>query len=227
MPCLHSPAVATSVPSASIHAQAKNSGGCPAQTFRRATSNASCRSCKSSGESSAKVAGRGGIRNAFGAQGVQIGLVLAAQLQVFQARPAAQRVVRQVQHVVPLVIRQMNLEQRRRWSISRPPQAAHQLMHQPDAAAGRAHRSPGQLIFDVGGPQHGPREVVRIIELVQASRQSPLACRTALLDNPVHSKSLRGLAGSWSFITHETPQTPEGFRVFCAPTKNTAPATLV
>src|SRR3990172_1742246 len=190
-PCLHSAAVSTMVPSASIRASAKNSCGC-------------------------------------GAQCIQVSLVLAAQLQIFQASSAAQRVVRQVEHVVRFVIRQVKLEQVQplvdRCSQS---QLTHQLMDQADAAVRRAHAPPGQLVVNVAAPQHGLREVRGVVELVQSSCQAPLASRQALLDNRVHSKSLREEAGPGYSIPMNPRQSPQGFEFFCPPQKTRAGATLV
>ncbi len=62
-------------------------------------------------EAAAEVTRRGGIRNPEGAQRVQIGFVLPPQFEILQAPRVAQRVIRNVQHVVGFVIGQMNLEQ--------------------------------------------------------------------------------------------------------------------
>ena len=86
--------------------------GCCRQTFSRVSLKISCkqidvRPC----EAAAEVARRGGIGNAPGAQGIEIGLVVAEQFQMFQARAAGQQVVGDVQHVVGLVVGQMDLQQ--------------------------------------------------------------------------------------------------------------------
>jgi len=60
------------------------------------------------GKSPTEVAGRGRVGDPLAAQGVEEHLVVAPQLDVFQPRPFAQRVVGQVQHVVRLVIRAMD-----------------------------------------------------------------------------------------------------------------------
>ena len=112
IPCLHSPVVITSVPSMSIVARSKNSAGCLAQTFSRASLMASIkRADVRFGEAAAEVARRGRVGNPLGAQGVEEDLVVAAQLDVLQPDAVAQRVVGQVQHVVRLVVGQMDLQQ--------------------------------------------------------------------------------------------------------------------
>ena len=62
-------------------------------------------------EAAAEVPGGGGVGDAFGPQGVEIDLVVAADLQMFQAAAAGQEVVGDVQDVVALVIRQVPLQQ--------------------------------------------------------------------------------------------------------------------
>ena len=51
---------------------------------------------------------RGGVRDSLGAQGVKIRLVLAAVLDVFEASAVAKGVERDVQHVVRLVVGQVD-----------------------------------------------------------------------------------------------------------------------
>jgi ubiquinone/menaquinone biosynthesis C-methylase UbiE len=88
-----------------------------------------------------EIARRGGVGNPLGPQRVQVGLVLAAQLQVFQAGPTTQRIISQIEHVVRFVVRQMHFEQ-----VQPPvdfpgqPQLAHQSVHEANAAAYRPYR---------------------------------------------------------------------------------------
>ena len=86
-PCLHSASVATRVPSASRIASSKNSAGCWAQTRSRASLMASIKvEDIGLGEAAAEVARGGGVGDALGAQGVEIDLVVAPQLEVFDPR---------------------------------------------------------------------------------------------------------------------------------------------
>ena len=62
-------------------------------------------------ESSAEVAGGGGVGNAARPQGIEEGVIVAAPFDVLKARAVAQGVVGDVEDVIGLVIREMNLEQ--------------------------------------------------------------------------------------------------------------------
>jgi hypothetical protein len=61
-------------------------------------------------EAAAEIALRGRVGNPRRAQGVQKHLVVAAQFDVFQPHARAHRIVGQVQHVIRLVIGQMDLQ---------------------------------------------------------------------------------------------------------------------
>ena len=61
-------------------------------------------------EAAAEVAGRGGIGNAAGAEGIQVGRVMAAEFQVLQARASGQKIVGDVEHVVAVVVGQVDLQ---------------------------------------------------------------------------------------------------------------------
>jgi hypothetical protein len=62
-------------------------------------------------ETAAEVAGRGRIGDRLGPQGVEKDFVVAAQFDVLQARRVAERVQRQVQDMIGLVIGQMHFQQ--------------------------------------------------------------------------------------------------------------------
>src|SRR5262249_1524242 len=62
-------------------------------------------------EAAAEIASRRWIGNAFGADGVEKDFVLERQFDVLNAGAAAQRVVGEVEDVIGLVIRQVNLQQ--------------------------------------------------------------------------------------------------------------------
>ena len=63
------------------------------------------------GEAAAEVPGGGGVGDPLGAEGVEIDLVVAPQLEVFDPFAAGQDVEGDVQHMVGFVIGQMPLEQ--------------------------------------------------------------------------------------------------------------------
>ena len=136
----------------------------------------------------AEVACRGGIGNSLGAQEIQIGFVLPPQLEVFQALRSAQPVVGQVQDVVRLVVRQMHLEQMQAL-VDRlgQSQLTGQLLHQSDAAVGRADATLGQFVMQLAAAQHRPREIVGKVVLVEPPRQTTLASGDSLPNNLLHS----------------------------------------
>ena len=111
IPALHCPFVGAIVPSASSTARAKNSGGCCFHTFGgRGGSCPSGRSTPGRPEAAAEVSRRRRVGDALRAQRVEIALVVAQEFQVLQAIAAADHVIGDVQHVIALVVRQMNLQ---------------------------------------------------------------------------------------------------------------------
>ena len=125
MPCLHSPVVATSVPSMSMRAcgEERRRAARPRPCWRTSLKMSSS-VCTSAGcEAAAEVAGGGRIGDAAGAQGVEEDLVVAAQFEVLQAGAVAQGVVGEVEDVIGLVVGQVDLEQVQpvgRWRRSSP-----------------------------------------------------------------------------------------------------------
>lgn len=89
-------------------------------------------------------------------QCVEIDLVVAAQFEILQTVAVAEGVVSQVEHVIGLVIRQMNLEQ-----VQTPvngvnqPELAGQQVKGSNAAVTHAVCSSGDFIMDVAGLEHG------------------------------------------------------------------------
>ncbi len=80
--------------------------------LRRATSMASWRASRWAWrEAAAEVAGGGGVGDAARAEGIEEGVVVAAEFDVLEAGAVAQRVVGDVEDVVGLVIGEMDLEQ--------------------------------------------------------------------------------------------------------------------
>ena len=91
-------------------------------------------------------------------QRVQIDLVVAEQFQVLQARAAGQDVVGDVQHVVALVVRQMDLEQLH-FRVDRldQPDVPRQQMNRADAAAADGRVAVGHFVVNVPAANIGPR----------------------------------------------------------------------
>src|SRR5687768_2528909 len=85
---------------------------------------------------------------------------------------------------------------------------ADQLMHQPDAAVGRAARAARQLILRRAAADHWPREILGIVVFMQTSLQSSLANPNPFPDNGVHSKSFLCLR----FYGASTPMKPHKHR---------------
>ncbi len=135
------------------------------------------------------VAGGGRIGNASGPQGVEVRLVAAQQFQMLQTRSAGQQVVGDVQHVVGVVVGQMDLQQAE-VLVDRlvEPELPHQQVHGPDAAVGGGPRAVGNLVMDVRGGHHGP-VASPVVVLVQSSRDPPLASFDLFSYLGVHSKT--------------------------------------
>ena len=104
--------VATRVPSMSMMASSKKSGGCWLQTLTPGLVEDVLEGLDVvGGEAAAEVAGGGGVGDAVGAQGVEEDLVVAAQFDVVEAGAVAQGVVGEVEDVVGLVVGEVELEQ--------------------------------------------------------------------------------------------------------------------
>ena len=154
---LHSASVPTSVPSASMIASSKNSGGCTAQTRRRVSVEGLHQGQDvGHAEPAAEVALGGGVGDALGAHRVEVDLVVAPQLDVLDLLAAGQEVEGDVQDVVALVVRQVPLED---VDVgidgADQPGPTRQQEHGADAPGGEAPGAIGQLVVDVGGGHHG------------------------------------------------------------------------
>ena len=62
-------------------------------------------------EAAAKIACGSGIGNAARTENIEVGLITTEQFQVFQARPSGEQVVGDIEHVVRIEVRQMDLQQ--------------------------------------------------------------------------------------------------------------------
>jgi hypothetical protein len=106
-------------------------------------------------EAATEIARRRRVRNPLRAQGVEIALVLTAQLDVLQTRPAAQDVIGDPQDVIRFVIRQMDFQHVHR-AIDRRDEARvlDEAMHQPDAADLQALHPFVELVVNGARRQH-------------------------------------------------------------------------
>ena len=142
------------------------------------------------GKASAEVARRGRVGDAASAQGIQERLVVAAQLDVLQAGAVAQGVVGEVEDVIRLVKRQMDLEQVQP-VVDGVDQAdlSSQRMDGADAAVGDPPAAVADLIMNVAGREHRFAAFTEL-GLVQAPLNATLAVIQLLSYLSVHSKSL-------------------------------------
>jgi hypothetical protein len=114
-------------------------------------------------EAAAEVAGGGGIGEAAGAQRVEEGLVVPAQLDVPQAGAFAQGVVGEVEDVIGLVVGQVELEEDQA-PVDGVDEAelAGQGVNGTDAPVGDAAVAVADLETDVGGGEHRALAAVEV-----------------------------------------------------------------
>lgn len=208
MPSLHSPVVTVSVPSMSISASWKKSCGCRFHTLSlaRLIASSNCRTLVllNLRQKSPAVVGSGiesapmALRNASSLRRRSLSFRIADA--VLQTRSLAQRVHRQVQHVVRLVIRTPPLENRHaRIDGVDQPALTGDPHHQRHAAVNDRLRLVGQFILHPGRTEHRrrsrhhpheppvPRRLQPLLNPTLAAGQ--LACHPAC--TLFHSKSLR------------------------------------
>jgi hypothetical protein len=111
-------------------------------------------------KTSAKVACGGRVRNASSAERIEEMDVLAAEFDVLQAIAVAQGIVGEIEYVIRLMIREMNLEQME-LAVDGIDQAKApcQEVKGADAAMGDAVDTFGDFIMDVAGRKDGPSGV--------------------------------------------------------------------
>ena len=103
------------------------------------------------GEPTAEVAGRRGVGDPLGAQGVQIDLVVAPEFQMLQAGATSQQVVGDVQDMIRLAVGQVDLQY-----VEMPidgliqSQPFHHLMYDADPTCRDRSRLIGDFVMDVG-----------------------------------------------------------------------------
>ena len=137
----------------------------------------------------AEVPRRRRIRDALCPQRIQIDLVVAQQLQIFQALATCKQVVRDVQHVIRLVVRKMDLQQMQP-SIDLFDQSdlARQRMHRAQSPARHPPRAVGDLIVNPPRTEHRP-PLGRPGSLPQSPLDPSLAFPKLQRSTGLHSKS--------------------------------------
>ena len=169
-------------------------------------------------EAAAEIARGGGVGNGLRTDGVEERFVVAPQFDVLQTGSFAQRVDGEVEDVVRLVIRQVDVEQ-----TDVPVDGLDQSgamgdpEHQRNAAVSDAAAAVGQRVLESASVHDGPEEAGSLRVVFPPPRQ-PLLDRTlaslqSLPHPPLHSKSLRVAGLVCEFPTHQTPQNAERFRV--------------
>jgi hypothetical protein len=142
------------------------------------------------GEASAEVAGGGGVGNAGGAESVEVDLVVAAKFEVLEAGAFAEGVEGEVEDVVGLVVREMDLEEvKARVDGVDKSKAAGEEVEGADAAVGESASAAGDIVEDVGGGEDGLVEVLES-SFVEAVEDSLLASLEFPAYLGVHSKLL-------------------------------------
>jgi hypothetical protein len=198
IPCLHCPVVSASVPSASdrfleerLRLRAPDPQ--PRRIDRRLQGLDRRRV-----EAPTKIAGRGRVGNALRPERVQVHLILPALLDILQARPAAEHVVRDPEHVIRFVIRQVDL-QHLDVAIDRldQPRVLRQAMHGADAAARQPADPIAVLILNVARRVHRPRLRVPRARF-QPSGNPSFAPRQLLVSTRLHSKCPPRVRADWS-----------------------------
>src|SRR5271157_2443185 len=175
-PPLHSASVSTTVPSPSMIAWVKNSGGCSDQTPQPRFING-IHQVQDLGlmETAAEVPGGSGVRDALGAYGIEIDLVVAPQFDVLDPFATRHDVERDIQDVVGFVVGQMPLEDVDLGvDVADQPGPLSQHEHCTNTPSTEALDTISQFIVDVGCGHHGlvpfwPRPIQ------DAVKDSPLA----------------------------------------------------
>jgi hypothetical protein len=112
-------------------------------------------------ETPTEVAGRGGVRDSLGSEGVGKDFVVAAQFDMFQALSAAEEIVGDVEHVIGFVVGPVNLQQ-----VQPPvdgvdqPALPREGVYRSDSSAGQPASLVRQVILDVACREHGVRLIL-------------------------------------------------------------------
>ena len=136
------------------------------------------------GEASAEVAGRGGIGNALGAQGIEKDVVVAAQFDVLQAIAVAQGVVGEVEDMIGFGIRQVDFEQVQLLIDGfNQPDVLGQFVEQRNAAAGGAINAVVEIEVEVTAAAQDGLGAIGEFGFVEALLDDSLACLKFLTQN--------------------------------------------
>ena len=139
-------------------------------------------------ESPAKVARGRRVGDTLSAERVQIDFVTAKQLEILQASPPGQEVVRNVENVVRLVIGNVKLQQ-----VKRSVDFAHQarrfdeFVNRANASSRKASTPLGHFIVDVARPKHRSLLITRRA-IPKTTFNSPLAIPRLSLCTLTHSE---------------------------------------
>ena len=140
-------------------------------------------------EPAAEVARGGRVRDSLGAQGVEVDLVVAPQLEVLDPGAAGQDVEGDIEDVVGLVIGEVALEEVEVLiDVGDQPGAARDQEHGADAAGGEPLDPIGQFVVDVAGGDHGSF-AFGAGPVLDAAEDSALALPELVEDIGMHSKA--------------------------------------
>ncbi len=142
-----------------------------------------------------EVALCGRVRDPLGPQGVEVVLVIAPQLNVFQTPAAAETVVGNVQYMIRLVVGQVSFEQLQAGvdlvDQSHPPG---QLVHGANAAGPQGSHSTANVVMNIAGRHHGFGLLIPV-PLAQPPLDSPLAIAPLPASILIHLKCLLSRTG--------------------------------
>ena len=141
-------------------------------------------------EAAAEITGGGGIRNAPGAEGVEIDGVIAAEFEILEGDAAAQRIIGEIEDMIGFVIGQMDLEGMQ--ALVDDLGQAETLDHEmdgADAAAVEAMAALAEFVVDVACGELRP-VAARQYVFVQTPLDPSLAVAPHSLYSWSHSKSL-------------------------------------
>ena len=163
-------------------------------------------------EATAEVSGRGWVGNSLCAQGVEKDFVIAPQFNVLQSHAVAQRVVRQVQHVIRLMVGTMDFQQMHA-AINGGHKAdlSRQLMHQTNSTHADGTHLVGQFDADVGCGEH--RLALILPRSLQPPQNALLGFAQTILYTTFHSKP-SVLLGNGLRLHPLNPGKRGGFRAF-------------
>ena len=137
-----------------------------------------------------EVTRRGRVGDPLSPESVQVDLVVTPQFEVFQTPAPGQNVVGDVEHMVRLVVRQMDLQQMQPAidSLDKP-RSPGQQVHRPDPAGPKTTHPVSQLVLNVAGGEHRAG-LVGPVTITEPVLNSTLAIDQLLRSTLAHSKCL-------------------------------------